>query len=133
MQPDDRRAEALRRMLIEQRQAVQREIDESLQRYRMGQERMRDESVPDPEDSSLRSSMGDERLALLESKNRTRDQFDEALRRLDAGAYGICEECGGPIGDARLNALPFARRCIACQEKLEALEQVERKEEREDI
>ncbi len=133
MRTDDRRAAALRHMLLEQRRGVQREIDDSLERYRAGQERMQQESVPDPEDSSLRSSMGDERLALLESKNRTRDQLDEALRRLDAGVYGICEECGGPIGDTRLSALPFARRCIACQDKLEVLEQIERKEEREDL
>ncbi|HEU4684776.1 MAG TPA: TraR/DksA family transcriptional regulator [Nitrospira sp.] len=129
----DKRKAALRHMLIEQRQAIQRDIDESLAGYRSGQARMREESVPDAEDLSLRNSTGDERLSLLESRSRTRDQLDEALRRLEEGRYGICEECGAQIGEARLRAVPFARRCIACQEKAEVLEKIERKEDREEI
>ncbi len=43
---------------------------------------------------------------------------DAALARLDAGAYGICEECGKPITDARLEALPAARFCVDDQAKL---------------
>jgi RNA polymerase-binding transcription factor DksA len=39
---------------------------------------------------------------------------DAALARLAAGAYGRCERCGEPIADARLDALPAARRCITC-------------------
>ena len=37
-----------------------------------------------------------------------------ALARLDAGTYGICERCGGPISPARLAARPAAATCIAC-------------------
>ncbi len=40
------------------------------------------------------------------------DDIDAALARLDAGTYGICDQCGGPIGDARLEAMPVARFCI---------------------
>lgn len=40
------------------------------------------------------------------------DDIDAALARLDAGTYGICDRCGGPIGDARLEAMPVARFCI---------------------
>lgn len=120
-------------MLLERRQAVQQEIDRSLAAYREGQSRLRDESVPDSEDMSLRSSTADQRISLLESRNRVRDQIDEALRRLDEGLYGICENCGTPIGEARLQALPFARRCVACQEQAELLEQIERREVRKEI
>ncbi len=42
-----------------------------------------------------------------------------ALRRMDAGEYGKCVECGGPIADARLRALPEVETCIACQEEIE--------------
>lgn len=38
--------------------------------------------------------------------------IDAALAKLDAGTYGICDHCGGPIGDARLEAMPAARFCI---------------------
>lgn len=45
----------------------------------------------------------------------------EALQRIDDGTYGICEDCGGAIGKARLDANPCARRCIECQSDHERL------------
>jgi RNA polymerase-binding transcription factor DksA len=41
-------------------------------------------------------------------------ELDAAVERVDAGTYGVCERCGGLIGDARLDALPAARTCIEC-------------------
>jgi DnaK suppressor protein len=43
----------------------------------------------------------------------------EALARLDAGEYGMCIDCGTDIPVARLQAQPFASRCIQCQEQYE--------------
>jgi RNA polymerase-binding transcription factor DksA len=45
--------------------------------------------------------------------------IDDALRRLDDGTYGICEECGKPIDEARLEAVPWARYCVADQARIE--------------
>jgi RNA polymerase-binding protein DksA len=42
---------------------------------------------------------------------------DEAIAKLERGEYGVCELCGEPIGDARLEAMPAARLCIACASK----------------
>lgn len=42
-------------------------------------------------------------------------EVDAAVARLDAGSYGRCEVCGGPIGRARLEAIPTATHCINCQ------------------
>jgi DnaK suppressor protein len=42
-----------------------------------------------------------------------------ALQKLDEGGFGECERCGEPIGEKRLDALPFARYCIECQRRLE--------------
>ena len=42
---------------------------------------------------------------------------DEALKRLDSGAYGACQACGEPIAMKRLRALPWARYCLACQDE----------------
>jgi RNA polymerase-binding transcription factor DksA len=39
---------------------------------------------------------------------------DEALRRMLDGTYGVCERCGKPISEARLEAMPTARRCLDC-------------------
>lgn len=45
-------------------------------------------------------------------------EIDSALQRLATGTYGLCAECGKPIGDARLEALPAARLCVEDQAKL---------------
>jgi DnaK suppressor protein len=39
---------------------------------------------------------------------------DDALAKFDAGTYGTCESCGGPIGENRLEAMPSARFCMTC-------------------
>ena len=43
--------------------------------------------------------------------------IEEALVRLQKGTYGVCRDCGEPIAEARLNAIPWARVCIKCKEK----------------
>ncbi|MBM3660603.1 MAG: TraR/DksA family transcriptional regulator [Actinobacteria bacterium] len=52
--------------------------------------------------------------ALSASLTETLHDLDDALVKLDAGTYGECERCGAEIGDARLEAMPAARLCIAC-------------------
>lgn len=47
--------------------------------------------------------------------------IDAALERLDSGDYGICIECGIPIPAKRLQAIPWAGHCIACQERIEKI------------
>src|ERR1019366_2398524 len=44
---------------------------------------------------------------------------DEALDRLESGDYGTCVACGGDMQQKRLEAVPWARHCIGCQEKQE--------------
>lgn len=44
------------------------------------------------------------------------DQCEKALARVEAGTYGDCESCGGPVGKARLEALPRATSCLSCQQ-----------------
>jgi DnaK suppressor protein len=43
------------------------------------------------------------------------EEIDAALAKLETGAYGRCEHCGNPIPEARLEALPHARLCVACK------------------
>ena len=43
-------------------------------------------------------------------------QTDKALGRIEAGTYGTCESCGGPIGKARLQAFPRATLCLECKQ-----------------
>jgi RNA polymerase-binding protein DksA len=57
--------------------------------------------------------------ALDEQGRREMAEISAALARMDEGTYGICEVCAEPIGAARLAAMPMARRCVPCQERLE--------------
>jgi len=43
-------------------------------------------------------------------------EIADALRRIDSGAYGDCMECEEPISTKRLDAVPWARYCVTCQE-----------------
>ncbi|MEA2611332.1 MAG: DnaK suppressor protein, partial [Chloroflexota bacterium] len=54
-------------------------------------------------------------LALRERSDQQLVLVDEALARLEAGTFGICVRCEGPIAVERLEALPWAARCIDCQ------------------
>lgn len=52
--------------------------------------------------------------SLLTEVRRRSAEIDEALERLDAGAYGTCERCRQPIAPERLTAHPTAVRCVTC-------------------
>src|SRR5579864_4831315 len=54
-------------------------------------------------------------LSLLEQVEAELADVEHALRRLDEGSYGTCEACGRPIDEARLEAVPAARFCLADQ------------------
>lgn len=58
-------------------------------------------------------------LSLTESERTRLQEVDEALDRIDAGTYGICEECGEPIGLKRLEVRPVAKYCVPCLTKME--------------
>jgi DnaK suppressor protein len=59
-------------------------------------------------------------LALLQMRGEMLGRIDAALRRLEAGTYGLCGDCGQLIASERLRALPFAARCRPCEEAREA-------------
>ena len=60
-------------------------------------------------------------LNLIENEQDTLGQIHAALGRIDAGTYGRCEECGGPVlPKARLKELPDTRYCVECAKKLDS-------------
>ena len=58
-------------------------------------------------------------LNLLSQEQDALYEIDEALKRIESGTYGFCEVSGEPIPELRLEAMPFARLTVACQEKLD--------------
>lgn len=78
------------------------------------------ELLKDPYGSA--SLTHDDEIAAAVAERRARElrEVNRALEDIDAGRYGICQDCGEPIAEARLRALPFATRCVACQAQFEA-------------
>ena len=107
--------EIFRRSIAERREALLAEIREDVARSR-------DESygalagpVVDTADEAVADLLSD-----LDNAETSRDlnelrELEAAQARLDAGAYGLCEECGLEIALARLRAVPGAARCVKCQ------------------
>ena len=62
------------------------------------------------------STQRDLEFALNERETAELEAIDAALKRLDAGTYGVCVDCSQPIAQPRLLATPDVSRCIACQE-----------------
>ncbi len=58
-------------------------------------------------------------IIMSDRERKKLQEIEEALKRIKEGTYGICEECGDPIPEARLEVMPFARVCVDCKEKLE--------------
>jgi DnaK suppressor protein len=56
-------------------------------------------------------------LGLVTREHEMLYKIDEALRMIEEGTYGKCEICGQAIPESRLQAVPFAKLCVPCQEK----------------
>jgi RNA polymerase-binding protein DksA len=56
-------------------------------------------------------------LSLLKNQENVLEEIGEALERIRQETFGLCEECQKPIPKARLQALPYARHCVACARK----------------
>lgn len=76
-----------------------------------------DDDEHDPEGVPL-SAEWSRLTGLLDGSRDELQQVDDALTRMDAGAYGVCANCGQRIPVARLRVRPFAQYCVPCAEKL---------------
>lgn len=54
-------------------------------------------------------------MNIVSSEQEVLYQIDDALKRLDEGTFGVCQQCSQPITMSRLKAVPYASMCIACQ------------------
>lgn len=113
-------AQAFRLQLLAQR----KELLQQLARLRggdIGRSEASSEHFGELQDS--RAQVATEReleFALDEHEQAAVGMIDLALKRIDAGSYGDCMDCGKAIPLPRLEASPQALRCIACQEKIES-------------
>jgi DnaK suppressor protein len=75
-----------------------------------------DESAQDMADRATSAYTKEFAYSLSENDRKTLVLIDEALARLDAGTYGTCIHCSAPVQEKRIEAVPWARHCLDCQE-----------------
>ena len=79
-----------------------------------------DESeTPDPVDLAVRNYSKNVALAVSENESRQLVLINEALERIEDEEYGLCLNCENKVNAKRLNAIPWARYCLDCQELVE--------------
>jgi len=116
-----RHLEYFRRKLLAWRLELLKESEETLESLQEG-------SLQEP-DLADRASAEMERALELRTRDRARkliSKIDAALRRIEDGSYGFCEETGDPIGLKRLEARPIATLSVEAQERHERMERTHR-------
>ena len=78
-----------------------------------------DSETPDPVDLAVRNYSKNVMLAVSENDSRQLILINEALERVDDEEYGSCQNCSKEISQKRLDAIPWARYCLSCQELVE--------------
>ena len=58
-------------------------------------------------------------LGLASNERKTLYELDDALKKIEEGTFGVCEDCQCLITKVRLKAVPYARLCVKCQHKRE--------------
>ncbi len=72
-----------------------------------------------PADDASELFEREKNLAVQRTLEASLQEVHDSLRKFDEGTYGLCETCGQPIAEKRLEAFPAATHCIDCQTKLE--------------
>jgi DnaK suppressor protein len=116
----------LRQMLEERRREITAAVQEKIRDVRTENTYGKMNEVLDAGESSEADIQEDIEFALIQMKAETLNKINEALVRLEEGAYGYCYECGEEIAQRRLRALPFAVRCKDCEEAREMAQQREK-------
>jgi len=118
---NERQLEYFKQKLLKWKEDILRESRETLSHLQTDTE-----NHPDLAD---RASSETDRALELRTRDRQRkliSKIDEALRRIEDGIYGFCEETGEPIGLQRLEARPIATLSLEAQERHERRERVHR-------
>jgi DnaK suppressor protein len=123
---DSTRHDELKKMLDDRKREILSEVQEKIRDVRTESSSGKMNEVLDSGESSEADIQEDIEFALIQMKAETLSKINEALARLEEGAYGNCFECGEEIAERRLRALPFAVRCKDCEEAREIAAKRER-------
>jgi DnaK suppressor protein len=74
------------------------------------------EATQDPADMAANAYTKELLVSMSDNDRRLLNLIDEALERIEDGKYAKCVHCGDPLPEKRLDAVPWARHCVRCQD-----------------
>ncbi len=104
--------ERYRRLLETKKSALSSELAKT----RDAEEETTEELTQDIADKAVSSYTREFLYSLTDAERNTLLQIDQSLSRIEEGAYGFCLNCGAPMSERRLEAVPWALHCVDCQE-----------------
>ena len=112
---DKRKMKSYRDRLLERRETLFSQVTEAEM-----SSRERDlEATQDPADMAANAYTKELLISMSANDRKLLTLIDEALERVEKGEYGECINCGEPVSDKRLDAVPWARYCLKCQDMQE--------------
>ena len=108
--------EKIKKELLERKKILEEELE------KLSAEKISDTQSQDDGDQVVSVTMEALRNSLQDTEYQEYKRILSALKSIDAGTYGICQECGEQISEKRLKYIPNAEHCIPCKERLEELE-----------
>ena len=113
--------EHFRKRLLDERSRVREAIDYLHEEHPGSMEDETQEIQSDNHPGDMATATLDREIdyTLEENEERVLAAIDAALKRIEDGTFGICRTCGKPIGEERLEALPYTTQCIDCKRKEE--------------
>ncbi|EWT05144.1 hypothetical protein N864_06805 [Intrasporangium chromatireducens Q5-1] len=110
---------AVGKYLREEIESYEREIERAEEELANFIRSSSDGGGEDQADAGAKTFERDHEIALANNSRDMLRQTERALEQLRAGTYGICENCGNPIGKGRLQVFPRATLCMTCKTKQE--------------
>jgi RNA polymerase-binding transcription factor len=107
--------EAYKKRLLDKK----REVTDAYNKNKTYGRLTEDEGTQDLADKASSAYTKEFLYSLSNTDREALQRVDEALQRIANGTYGVCAECGQELNRKRLEAVPWASHCIACQEKIE--------------
>ena len=107
--------EAYKKRLLDKK----REVTDAYNKNKTYGRLTEDEGTQDLADKASSAYTKEFLYSLSNTDREALQRVDEALHRIANGTFGVCAECGQELNRKRLEAVPWASHCIACQEKIE--------------
>ena len=112
---DKRKTKSYRDRLLARRESLFSQVTEAEM-----SSRERDlEATQDPADMAANAYTKELLISMSANDRKLLQLIDEALERVEGGEYGECVNCGEPVSEKRLDAVPWTRYCLKCQDMQE--------------